>query len=92
MRKIIWSKNAISKLKECLGFWTEHNQSNLFSLKIEEAIINAEDTLKIFPFIGRTTDKKDIRRLLVMKRFILFYKVSDTTISILAFKEAEIDL
>lgn len=92
MREIKWSKNAKLKLQKILDFWIENNRSNLFSLKIEEAVINAEDTLKMFPFIGRKTDKKDIRRLLIMKKFILFYKVDGNNINILEFREVELDI
>lgn len=92
MRGIRWVKRAENKLQNSLEFWIEHNKSNDYAIKIKDEITKAQNTLIEFPYIGRETEIKGVRRLLVMRRFILFYTISDKEICIVAFKEAKKDI
>jgi|SRR5690554_3321995 len=85
MFKIVWEKNARNELAEVLKFWVKHNKSNSYSIKIFEEVELLQNLLEKHPFIGSITDYKDIRRILVLKKFSLFYTVESKTITILSF-------
>lgn len=84
MYKIVWENSAIQEQVEIFEFWNKHNHSNSYSIKIFEEIERVQKLLKENPFIGRDTNFKRIKRILILERFSLFYKISDKTIIILS--------
>lgn len=87
MRRVEWAESAVLELKEILVFWKNHNLSNAYSVKIQKNIINAEDNLKLFPFIGKETNVQGVYRLIILRRFAILYRIDEKKIKILGFKD-----
>ena len=90
MYETVWTPEAESVYYDTLEFWIEHNKSNTFSLKIISEIENMEVLLKNAPFIGHSIDglSKEVRRVVVLNHFSLFYTVNDMLIQIVSFWES----
>ena len=85
MFQIEWTEIASKQRITILEFWIEHNQSKTYSKKIFKQTLVAEKLLKKNPLSGNQTDLEEIRRILVLKNFSIFYKTEGKTIKILAF-------
>ncbi len=83
-KKIIWSTRADFELKENLIFYNERNGSVEYSLKLLIEIDDLMETLSKSEFIGRLTVNKKTR-VVVMKRFLIFYEINNNIIEILSF-------
>ena len=79
---IIWSNIASNDLRNILEFFNTRNNSNAYSKKLYKAIYQEVNKLIIFPEIGRVTDYKDFRSLVVLD-YLVFYKIIDDTIYII---------
>ncbi len=51
-KEVIWSPLAKQKRIEILQFWIEHNQSNTYSLKLNELFKESEQIVSKYPHIG----------------------------------------
>jgi len=71
-KQIIWTKRAQEDRKEILRYWRVHNQSNIYSRKLNELIKKAVKLVAAHPHIGRRTDIKNVRVKLV--RDYLLYR------------------
>ncbi len=86
MRKIIWAAEAVEQYKRTLLFWKEHNKSNAYSLKIRRTTEKQLQYLLDNPKMGvRVNETQGVRRILVLRKFSVFYKFEDSTITILSF-------
>ncbi|MCT6774349.1 hypothetical protein N4P66_10635, partial [Riemerella anatipestifer] len=65
------------------------NQSNEYPLKIINEVDRVEKILINNPYIGRVTDVKDIRFFPILRKFLLYYQVTENIIHILAFINAD---
>jgi toxin YoeB len=83
-KKIIWSIRADYELKKNLKFYNERNGSIEYSLKLLVEIDDLMNTLSKSEFIGRLTINKKTR-VVVMKRFLIFYEINTNIIQILSF-------
>lgn len=83
-KSIIWSERAISELKQTLKFYTERNGNTDYSFKILDKIESLLETLKNNEFIGRLTNNKKTR-VIVLDAYLLFYEVHREQIEILSF-------
>jgi len=81
---IIWSIRANSELKESLNFYNNRNGSVTYSLKLLSEIESLLNTLSRSEFIGRLTANKTTR-VVVMKRYLIFYEINNEKIEILSF-------
>lgn len=82
-RQIIWTIRAQRERKEILIFWNERNQSSIYSHKLNELI---KDSLKLickFPFIGKPTNKVNVR-VKILKNYLLIYQITATEIIVLS--------
>jgi len=83
MFSIRWETRAIKEQNLIFEFWNENNKSKAYSRKIFKEIKRIENLLIKNPNMGILTDFCDVRKLVVMDKFSLFYKVSNKTINIL---------
>lgn len=85
MFQVDWTENASQQRIDILEFWIEHNQSEIYSKKIFAETLIAEQLLKENPLIGTLTDLDEIRRILILRNFSMFYTIQNHVIKILAF-------
>ena len=75
-----------------LEYWINHNKSAEYSLKIIDEIEKTEDLLTTNPYIGKITNPKlEILKIIVLKKFYLYYKIVENTVNIVAFKATKED-
>ena len=87
MFEVIWTETASEQRIEIMKFWIEHNQSKTYSEKILEETLKTEKLLTKNPFIGTLTDLEEIRRILVLKNFSMFYRIEKNVIQVLVFRD-----
>ena len=87
MFKIIWTDEAIEQQVDILNYWFEHNKSSKYSEKILIEIEEFETLLEINPFIGNKTDFKEVRRVIILNNFSLFYKIIEKNVYIVAARD-----
>lgn len=85
MYEIVWEKNARDEFAEVLQYWVKHNKSNTYSIKIFEEVELLQIQMEKYPFIGSITNHKGVRRIVVFKKFSLYYTVEGKIITILSF-------
>ncbi|MCB0497107.1 MAG: type II toxin-antitoxin system RelE/ParE family toxin [Cyclobacteriaceae bacterium] len=83
-KEVIWSSRANTELKEVLEFYTERNGTTKYSLKLLNEINDLLTTLSESEFIGRLTENKKTR-VVVMKVYLIFYEINGDHIEILSF-------
>ena len=83
-KQIIWSSNASKELKSILEFYNQRNRSTKYSKKLLDEIDDLLNTLSESEFIGRLTQNKKTR-VIVMKVYLIFYEVNADRIEILSF-------
>ena len=83
VKRIVWTENAHNERREILLYWKNHNQSTVYSKKLNELIKKAIQLISAHPHIGRKTDVKNVRVKLV-RDYLLFYEETKDTIIILS--------
>ncbi|MEQ8242645.1 MAG: type II toxin-antitoxin system RelE/ParE family toxin [Fulvivirga sp.] len=83
-KQIIWSSRANSELKETLEFYNQRNGNTNYSLKLLDEINDILNTLSESEFIGRLTENKKTR-VVVMKVYLILYEITNDRINILSF-------
>jgi len=83
VRKIIWSKKAIQQRKDILAYWSERNQSDAYSKKLNTLFRNEVNILAKYPNIGRMSDIENVR-IRVVKNYLLFYQEKNKELQILS--------
>ena len=81
-KRVIWSPLASQRRKEILQFWIEHNQSNSYSIKLNELFKEAEELISRYPHIGKMTNDKKVR-FKIIRDYSMFYEQIEDTIFIL---------
>lgn len=89
MFEIIWSSKAKNNLQNTLVYWYNRNKSDSYPKKIISEIIEKETMLFSNQFIGEETNYKNIRRILILRNFSLFYQVNEIkkNIEIITFRD-----
>ena len=83
-KKIIWTNLAAKQLRHITSFWTEHNKSNKYSLKlIDKVEYNFNGVLKNPKRCSETTFLGV--RVSSLGHFSIFYKIDSAGIVILSF-------
>ncbi len=87
MFKVKWTPQAEERYIEILAFWINHNKSDSYSLKIIDEVERQEQLLKINPYIGAVVfgTKEEIRRVLVLHNFSVFYRIQNSVVEIVSF-------
>ena len=84
MFQIIWTDNAIQQQTDILEFWIRHNNSETYSRKILAEIKLHETLLLTNPFLGAKTHYRNVRRVIVLDNFSLFYTVYKKDVQIIS--------
>ncbi len=71
-KKVIWSETAVKDRLDIYQFWLHHNQSEIFSEKLEILFNEAAILLSRFPEAGTKTDLDTIR-IKVIRTYKIFY-------------------
>ncbi|MGB0505592.1 MAG: type II toxin-antitoxin system RelE/ParE family toxin [Pikeienuella sp.] len=83
-RSIIWTGPARRGLEQALDYVGERNPT-----AADRMLQHTERQISLLsstPLIGRKGRRKDVRELVIQRTpFLVFYQVSDTTVSIIAF-------
>ena len=85
MFQIKQTKKALHEQAEILTYWIARNKSNTFSKKILLELKDKELLLKQNPLIGKATDFEQVRVVIILKNFSLFYRVKPGIVEILSF-------
>lgn len=92
MFQIKWMPTAEQEYFSNLEFWINHNNSNEYSLKIIAKVEEIEHLLSQNPGIGKITNQElSVLKVIVLKKFYIYYKIIDNTVNILAFKATDED-
>ena len=81
-KRIIWTKEARLDFKATLQFYTERNNSSVYSRKLADEILQIIEKLQNNFFLGRQTSDSDVR-VLIKGTFSIFYEIKEKVILIL---------
>lgn len=82
-KEIRWSVRADQERFDILQYWTNRNKSTSYSLKLNKLLNDRIEQLIEHPEIGKSTNRKSIR-LLIVKDYLVYYKISSNAIEILS--------
>ena len=86
MRQIVWTKYAQEEKINTLKYWTRRNHSPAYSKKINKESKRMLSLVKENPFIGEEVeDMRNVRHVLVLEVFSLFYYFDEGYVKILSF-------
>ncbi|MEA5129375.1 MAG: type II toxin-antitoxin system RelE/ParE family toxin [Proteiniphilum sp.] len=86
MLSIRWTKPAAKQKSGTLIYWTERIGSEKYAEKINAETNKAIKSIQQNPHIGtKVKGAKEVRRLVVMKDYSLFYRIKKEFIEIIAF-------
>lgn len=92
MLQVKWMPEAEQEYYSTLEYWIEHNKSAEYSVKIIQEIEKTEDLLIANPQLGKKTNfELKVLKITVLKRFYIYYILTEHTINILAFKATKED-
>lgn len=83
-QKVIWADTAEKDYLDTLDFWYEHNQSLEYPEKIIKEVEKITEMLPNTPYMGVWV-KENLRKIVLLKNFIIFYEVSESRIEIVHF-------
>ena len=81
-KEIVWTETAVRDRLRIYQFWLSHNQSQIYSDKLEKLFNESVKLIAEFPEIGSITDYKDIR-VKIVGNHKLFYKSVEGKIEII---------
>ncbi len=83
-KSIVWSSRANTEFREILEFFVKRNGNNKYALKLLEKTNEFVQILAKNALVGRLSDNKRTR-VLVMDAYLIFYEVNGDTIEIVSF-------
>jgi len=83
VRQIIWTERAQKERKEIFTFWNAHNKSSFYSIKLNELITESLKLICIHPFIGKPTNKENVR-VKILKSYLIIYEITLKEIIVLS--------
>lgn len=81
---IFWTQTAIRQRDYIFEYWNNRNKSKSYSKKLNLAIRNRFELLKSHPDIGKQTEFKETRAL-IMGHYTLLYRIDNTRLLITGF-------
>ena len=81
---VFWTNTARRQRDHVFNYWNRRNKSTAYSKKLNLAIRERTDLLKIHPEMGKPTDFKNTRAV-IMRHYSILYKVQRPKIIITAF-------
>jgi toxin YoeB len=82
-RKIVWTQKANQERKEILAYWIERNQSKAYSIKLNKLIKESLRLAAQYPNTGKKTTLKKNVRVKIVRDYLLFYEINETTLVVL---------
>ena len=74
-RKIVWSIQALEEREMILKFWIEKNKSKVYSRKLFKTWNTYLELISEYPFIGSTSQVKNVRLKVIDKNYSIIYSV-----------------
>lgn len=85
-RSLIWTSYAEKEYHEILLYWLEFTQSSQYAERLENEVLIYERLLIENPEMGQEIIKeKQIRRVVILSNFSMFYRIVENTIEIVSF-------
>lgn len=81
MRSIKWLKRALHDMDRIAEYIARDNRERAISFVHE--IFDQVDSLSLFPYLGRSGKKDDIRELVIQKHYLVSYRIREEVIEIL---------
>ncbi len=81
-KKIIWSLKARKQQFEILEYYSERNGNDRYSIKLYQKFQNNLSLISKLHFIGKPTDKENIR-FLIVSDYQIFYEIKKHSIEVL---------
>lgn len=81
-RRVIWVLQAQKDRKEILAYWKDRNKSVAYSKKLDKLFREALQLIAKYPFIGKPTNKKNIR-IKIVRNYFLIYEITAKEIVVL---------
>jgi toxin YoeB len=81
-RQIVWTEKAQANRIALLSYWNKRNKSTQYSQKLNELLRESLLIISKHPFIGRSTDKENVR-VKVLKGYLIFYEITVREIVVL---------
>ena len=86
-KTLIWSVKSGKQVADILRFYTERNKSDMYSRKLSEMFISTMDRVALMPYIGKQTEKENVRCVIV-REFKIFYEVKSITVEVLYVRDS----
>jgi toxin YoeB len=83
VRPIIWTTRAQNERIRAFTFWNNHNKSTLYSKKLHGLINEALRLISKYPFIGKPTNKENVR-VKIVKDYLIIYEITSNEIIVLS--------
>ena len=81
---VIWTKTALVQRNSIFNYWNTRNKSKKYSRKLNLAIKERLDILKIQPKIGKETLIENVRTI-SLRHYSIFYQIDNLSIYIVSF-------
>lgn len=85
MFQIKWTKDALHDQIKILKYWIKHNRTNSYSMKIAKEVKKTEALLKKNPLMGEISEFKNVRYVLILKNFSIYYRINGQIIEVVSF-------
>jgi len=82
VRQIIWGRLAQKERLQILHYWDNRNKSKAFSIKLNRLFKNDLNLVCNYPFIGKPTNKPNIR-IKIVREYCLVYEILENKIIVL---------
>jgi len=83
VKKIRWSKRAQREKHEILQFWKTKNQSDTYSIHLNQLFLDSVELLAKSPEIGLISSEYDVR-IKIVRDYLIYYRIKNNFIDILA--------
>lgn len=88
--RIEWSRQSKIDRKEIFTYWNNHNKSKNYSRKLNYLFNKHIGTLYDHPEIGKPTDIKNLR-FLIVRDYMIFYEYLPSIVSIVRIWDSKRD-
>jgi len=85
MFPVKWTKSALLDQASTFLYWNERNKSQTYSKKLLKEIRIAEKLIGENPLLGKISEVENVRSILVLRNFSIYYRVKFNEIEIVAF-------
>lgn len=83
-RNVIWTRTSDLQFAGVIEYWVKRNKSNIYSKKLVKLVSERTKQIAENPLLYKVTDFQDVR-VASLGNYSIYYKVSETEITITAF-------